>query len=143
MVVDEEKCVGCGRCARRCPVSAIFLRGTGRQGELKAKVDEGLCLGCGVCHRACRKDALRMERRKQRVFVPETTVHRVVAMALERGKLQNLIFEGDGISARAFRAFIGAILNLPPVKRKLAQDQLRSKVIDMIVSGARSLPQPG
>ncbi len=136
MTIDQEKCVGCGRCARRCPVRAIVLRGTGRQGELKAEVEEDLCLGCGVCIRACGKDAMKMELRKQRVFVPETTIERVMIMALERGKLQELIFDGDGISARALRALTKAVLRLPPVKRKMAEAQLRSRFISALVAGA-------
>ena len=49
----EEKCVGCGRCQKFCPVDAIT-------GEKKAphKIDPEKCVKCGACYRACKFEAI-------------------------------------------------------------------------------------
>ena len=49
--VDKEKCKGCGKCARDCPVGAIKIV------EKKAVVEES-CVHCGVCLHVCDFDAL-------------------------------------------------------------------------------------
>lgn len=49
--VDEEKCIGCGRCARNCAHKAISFTGG------KAHIDKEKCVGCGRCIAACPFDA--------------------------------------------------------------------------------------
>ena len=47
-VIDPDKCKGCGKCARNCPVSAI-------SGEKKAPhtIDTTKCIKCGTCKDNC------------------------------------------------------------------------------------------
>ena len=74
-----------------------------------------------------------MEERTERVFTPVNTVHRTVLMALERGTLQDLVFDNRAhLSHRAMAALLGAILKLPPVKRALASEQLRSRYLEAL-----------
>lgn len=51
--IDEEKCKGCGLCAKNCPVSCI-------SGEKKAphKIDEDACIKCGTCFEKCKFEAV-------------------------------------------------------------------------------------
>lgn len=94
------------------------------------------CLGCGVCVRNCPTGAIRLEPRERRVLTPVNTAHRLVSMAIERGRLQNLIFDNQAyLSHRAMAAILGAILRLPPVKRLMASRQLKSRYLERLLEG--------
>jgi heterodisulfide reductase subunit A-like polyferredoxin len=56
VVVDEDRCRGCGRCTRICPYQAVTLHKNG-VGGWYAKVDEALCKGCGNCISVCPSNA--------------------------------------------------------------------------------------
>ena len=59
-------------------------------------------------------------------------------MAVERGKLQNLVFDNQVLTShRALAAVLGAILALPPVKRTLASEQLQSRYLAMLLERRR------
>jgi ferredoxin len=100
----------------------------------KVRVDEELCLGCGVCVRKCPQGALHLRPRAKRVITPVNAVHRTVLMAIDRGKLQNLIFENQAhLSHRAMAAVLGAILKLPPLKQVMASEQMKSKYLVSLI----------
>ncbi len=128
----EDNCSGCGRCLPSCPVKVISLQAehANGYGRKVAIVDEDLCLGCGVCVRNCQITALTMRARSSRVITPVNSTHKIALMAIERGKLQNLIFDNQILrSHRALAAMLGVILKLPPVKRALACEQLGSRYL--------------
>ena len=131
--VSTEACNGCGKCVAVCPVEAMGLVSAGdphKPKRKKARLDEALCLGCGVCVRACPESGIRLKARKQRVLTPVTTAHRAVLMAIERGQLQNLIFDNQAHwNHRAMAAILGVILKLPPVKQAMASRQMKSRYL--------------
>jgi ferredoxin len=101
----------------------------------KAKVDEAACLGCGVCVRTCSHNGLSLRSRPQRVLTPVNSVHRVVMMAIERGDLQNLIFDNRVLwNHRALAAMLGAILRLPPIKQAMASQQVKSRYMEYLIT---------
>ncbi|RYD02795.1 hypothetical protein N752_23140 [Desulforamulus aquiferis] len=52
-VVDKEKCIACGICAKACSVDAVI-------GEKKKTyyIDRQKCVKCGACQSRCPKDAI-------------------------------------------------------------------------------------
>lgn len=68
--IDEEKCIGCGRCFRVCPRGVLELVGLDEDGERVSLDDEDddeyekkvmtiahrdLCIGCTACAKICPK----------------------------------------------------------------------------------------
>lgn len=135
--VDTTTCNGCGKCVNACPVSAMALVSANDPAHPRrrtAQLSADLCLGCGVCTRTCTHDALWLTARPKRVITPVDTLHRTVLMAIERGKLANLVFEEQGhLRPRVMAAILGAILRLPPVTQVLATQQFRSRYLVRIL----------
>ncbi len=54
ITIDQDKCIGCTACARKCPVGAI-------KGALKEKhiIDQKTCVKCGVCVATCKFGAIK------------------------------------------------------------------------------------
>lgn len=136
-VVSEDNCNGCGKCVNVCPVEAMTLVSANNPDKpkmKKARLNEDICLGCGVCVRVCNKDSLLLKSREERVITPLNGVHRAVVMAIERGKLQNLIFDNQVLwSHRAMASVLGVILKLPPVKQMMASRQLKSRYLESLI----------
>jgi len=56
-------------------------------------------------------------------------------MAIERGMLQNLIFDSHTLSShRAMAAILGVILKLPPFRQAMASDQLKSRYLARLLT---------
>ena len=100
-----------------------------------AKLDEDLCLGCGVCVRTCTKNSIHLKSRPSRVITPLNGIYRAVLMAIERGKLQNLVFDNQVLWIhRALAGVLGVILKLPPLKQALAIKQVKSRYLEALIN---------
>lgn len=70
-VVDEEKCVSCGKCMEVCPKGLIVKKPAKQEiivecnskdfgKTVKEKCSAG-CIGCGICAKSCQFDAIEFE----------------------------------------------------------------------------------
>ncbi len=135
--IREGSCRGCGECVNVCPVEAMSLVSANNPQKptaKKARLREEICLGCGLCVSACQEKHIALRSRSQRVITPLNSAHLAVVMAIERGKLQNLIFDNQALfSHRAMAAVLGVILQLPPVKQAMASRQLKSRYLEALM----------
>ena len=133
-VVDESLCTGCGLCARACPVAFATMQerepgAAPRTPKNVARIDPS-CLGCGVCALKCPTGALKLRPRPRKVHHPEDSFERVMLQALERDTFQTFIFDNPQSRTQEFmRALVGGFLKLPPVKRALMGERLRSRFL--------------
>ena len=131
-------CQGCSQCAQVCPVEAISMvsaHDPQKPKKMKATLDESRCLGCGVCVTTCTEKVITLKERAKRIITPVNSAHKTVMMAIERGKLQELIFDNHALwNHRAMAAILGVLLKFPPIKQMMASEQIKSRYFAKLLS---------
>lgn len=136
--VELKTCIGCGKCVKVCPILAISMKESEGGSRPLAVIDEEICLGCGVCARNCPTKAIELKKRPIQIITPVNSTHRFVLQAIEKGTLQNLIFDNEAFANhRALAAVFSTILKLPPLKQALASKQFKSIYLDRLLSGQK------
>ena len=137
--INPDECVSCGKCEKVCPILAISMQEREASVDKKKPViDETICLGCGVCARNCPKKAITLQRRPVEVITPVNSTHRFVLQAIEKGTLQNLVFDNQAFANhRAMAAVFGTILRLPPLKQAMASRQFKSVYLDHLLAAQK------
>lgn len=132
-VLNADSCIGCGKCAKACQVDVIQMNE--QNGKRIPVIDESICLGCGLCVRACPNKSLSLRKTGRNIITPSNSVHRVVLMAIEKGMLQELIFDNKALySHRAMAAILSAILKMPAVNKIMASKQMKSIYLERLIS---------
>ncbi|MBR4251372.1 MAG: electron transfer flavoprotein subunit alpha [Kiritimatiellae bacterium] len=94
LLIDREKCIGCGACAAQCPFGALSLDAEG-----KAQANEA-CTACGSCTEACPVGALKIEAAEKKSAGIDPAEWRGVWVYAEQreGALHGVSFEllGEG-----------------------------------------------
>ena len=59
-VIDQDKCIGCGKCAKNCPVDAIYKTDYVAPGHKLPSytIDTAKCIKCGACIAGCKFGAI-------------------------------------------------------------------------------------
>ena len=59
-VIDQDKCIGCGKCAKNCPVDAIVKTDYVAPGHKlpSYSIDTAKCIKCGACVAGCKFSAI-------------------------------------------------------------------------------------
>ncbi|HEY5556132.1 4Fe-4S dicluster domain-containing protein [Acetobacterium sp.] len=135
-VLNSDTCIGCGKCEKACQIEVIKMKQL--NGEKVPVIDENVCLGCGLCVRACPNKSLLLKSTGKKVITPSTSVHRVVLMAIEKGMLQELIFDNKALfSHRAMAAILSSILKMSPIKKAMASEQMRSVYLRKLIESQK------
>ena len=141
-IINQHSCTQCGKCLKVCPIGAIDFEVqevSKEKIEKRAKINEKVCLGCGVCARACSRRSILLKRREEKIITPVNSVHRVVLMAIEKGQLQDLIFDNQAFgSHRAMAAVLSVVIKLPPIKQAMASRQMKLIYLEKLISKANS-----
>ncbi|MHC4119483.1 MAG: ATP-binding protein [Planctomycetota bacterium] len=92
VIIDEDKCNGCGQCVTACAEGAIEIV------DGKAKlISEIYCDGLGACLGHCPEDAITVEKREAADFDEAATE---AHLAQQKGEKERAGFECPGIAAR-------------------------------------------
>ena len=117
MLVDKEKCVGCGLCARDCLRNTIFMR------DGKAEIDVSGCIKCGHCIAVCPQDAVTL------------------------GSIENTKWDSDGSGPdRGSAPDAEAFLDFLKFRRSIRQykkQEIEPEKLEMIIEAGRYSPTAG
>jgi len=64
-MVNDDLCIGCGTCVKKCHTYAAYLNE-----DKKARRNEEHCIGCGVCAHFCPQNAISMVEGERIVRIP-------------------------------------------------------------------------
>lgn len=85
--VDKDKCIGCSKCVKSCPVGAINIE------EKKAKINHEICYGCGECPTVCPTRAVTIQwETDSDIFVEKMAEYAYGAISNKKDKVGFITF---------------------------------------------------
>ena len=119
MIIDKQKCIGCGICTVYCPADAIHMV-CYEDGKRKAEIDQETCLECGTCIRSrivkCPRNAIyelpkddrSIGRQMRRFFSDPSTTHPLTGVP---GRGTEEVKTND-VTGRVLRGELGLCLEM-------------------------------
>ena len=77
--INEEKCIQCGLCVKRCSMKALKLE------DKKVIFEPERCIGCGVCVHKCPEEAIYLVHRDEDQIIPKSQRDQGILLLKERG----------------------------------------------------------
>lgn len=124
VIVNQEKCVGCGACGPTCPFGAIEMQ------EGKANINEN-CTMCGACLPVCPVEAIYREE-IERTVIMDKTQYKGIWVFIEqtqgevKGVAHELLGEGRKLADELSEELAGVLIG----------NRVEGAVKDIIASGA-------
>ncbi len=82
--IENDNCVGCGICLKRCQIDAIKIE------NKKAVIDLDKCIGCGLCVTKCPTKALKLIKKEKETVPPKDIVRLYLSILKNKvGKKKN------------------------------------------------------
>lgn len=60
IILNKERCTGCGLCAINCPTKALILYKEFGKDSYKILFRNEMCNGCGICEKSCPADCIKL-----------------------------------------------------------------------------------
>lgn len=71
-VLEADKCIGCGKCGKKCKMAAINMQPVENTKKVNATgIDLNRCIGCGVCVASCKPGALTLAKKTKQTAPPK------------------------------------------------------------------------
>ncbi len=71
-VLEADKCIGCGKCSKKCKMAAINMQPVENSKKVNAiGIDLNRCIGCGVCIASCKPGALTLVKKTKQTVPPK------------------------------------------------------------------------
>jgi len=128
IMIDLDKCIGCGACEVNCPFGAISLK------DSKAVVDGEKCRFCGSCVDVCGMKAITMHKEEVKNAVDKSLYKGVWVYAEQRhGEISSVVYELLNKGSELAKS-----LNVP-LSAVLIGSNISSKAQDLISRGANKV----
>ncbi len=125
IIIDLDKCIGCGACEVNCPFGAISLK------DSKAVVDGEKCRFCGSCVDVCGMKAITMHKEEVKNAVDKSLYKGVWVYAEQRhGEISSVVYELLNKGSELAKS-----LNVP-LSAVLIGSNISAKAQDLIKRGA-------